>query len=384
VPGGGCNVTALALLPALAALVLSLVFTDGFRFLGRLHGVGVAAGIELAAVGIAFLAAAAAGLRWARRRGTLAKRGAFGLCRHPIGAWMVWSLTPALALLLDSWLFLAAAPLVYAAARLIAKPEDDALWERFGREFAGYEFKVRRLLPLPRIRPIRFTRYLRAAGVLASIAVFMLGVYFAAVRPVILRLGVSAREAAAPMPGDELVSRPVNRYTQAVLIRAPADEVWKWLVQVGYKRAGWYNIDAINRLVGPEYFIDGGRSSTRIHPELQDLKVGDKIFLVPVMGMTVTDLQPPRLLVMAGDPSNPEAESNASWTYVLTPLGPDSCRLVVRFRSSHPPGLLWTLMNGIVNEIGSAMLQQQAMLAGIRARAEGASRAVQPGESPPA
>lgn len=366
---------ALALLPALAALLFSIVFTDRFGFLGRLHGVGVAAGIELAAVGIAFLAAAAAGLLLARRRGALAKRGAFGLCRHPIGAWMVWSVTPSLALLLDSWLFLAAAPLVYTAARLIAKPEDDALWERFGREFAGYEFKVRRLFPLPRMRPLRFRRYLKAAGALAGMALFMLGMYFAAVRPVILRLGVSAREAAAAMPGDQYVRHPENLYTQAVLIRAPAGEVWKWLVQVGYRRAGWYNIDAINRLVGPEYFIDGGHSSTRIHPELQDLKVGDKIFLVPVLGMTVTDLEPARLLVMAGDPSNPDAESNACWTYVLEPRGPGASRLVVRFRSAHPPGFLWALVNGLVNEIGGAMLQQQAMLAGIRARAEGAARA---------
>lgn len=59
---------------------------------------------------------------------------------------------------------------------------------------------------------------------------------------------------------------------QAVQIDAPADEVWKWLVQVGYKWAGWYNIVAINRLAANNYFIDGKGASWRIVPELQDLQ----------------------------------------------------------------------------------------------------------------
>ena len=112
------------------------------------------------------------------------------------------------------------------------------------------------------------------------------------------------------MQGDEAVLRPRYRYTQAVTIRAPAEEVWEWLVQVGYRRAGWYNIDAVNRLAAPDYFIDGRGSSTRIHPELQDLKVGDSIFLVPALGMQVTALEPGRLLVLVGDPAHPESENN--------------------------------------------------------------------------
>lgn len=102
---------------------------------------------------------------------------------------------------------------------------------------------------------------------------------------------------------------------------------------------GWYNIDAINRLAAPDCFINGRGSSTRIHHELQGLAVGDSIFPVPVLGMQATRLEPARLLV-------------------------------VRFRSASPDDFVSVLAWGLVNNVGGAMLQQPAVLAGLRRRAE--------------
>ncbi len=370
--GGTAKRTALAGAPPfITALLLTLVFPGSFAFMGRLVGVAMAAGIELAAVGLAFVLSAAVSLAVARKTGRLATWWSYGLSRHPMFAWWIWSVLPALALALNSWLFILAAIVTYITSRRVAKAEDDALWERFGRPFAIYEVRVRFSLPFPRLRPFAFRRYLKAAGVLALLAVFALGVEFAAVRPVILRLGATWVEAAAQMPGDRFVSKPRTAYTQAVAIHAPAEEVWKWLVQVGYRRAGWYNVDAINRLAADDYFIDGKGSSTRIHPELQGLAVGDTIYLVPkVVSLKVVDLEPARLLAMAGDPDRPDAPSNASWTYVIAPQGTDRCRLVVRFRSRFPDGFVSVLANGIFNQFGGAMLQQPAMLQGLKWRAE--------------
>jgi hypothetical protein len=234
--------------------------------------------------------------------------------------------------------------------------------------------KRRATLPLPLLRPLRLRRYLKAAGGLALLGVFALAVYLAVVLPVTLRLGATRAEVLAAMPGDDAVQNPRYLYTQAVTIRAPADEVWKWLVQVGYRRAGWYNVDAVNRLAAPDYFIDGRGSSTRIHPELQDLQPGDQVFLVPALGMTVTALEPGRLLLLVGDPSNPRAATNSSWAYAIRPLGERASRLVVRFRASSPGDFGSVLGWGIVNNIGGAMLQQPAMLAGLRWRAERAAQ----------
>jgi hypothetical protein len=76
-----------------------------------------------------------------------------------------------------------------------------------------------------------------------------------------------------------------------------------------------------------------------------------------------------RLLVLAGDPTGISA-NNAVWTFELVPMGADRCRLISRFRSIFPGGLSAELLNGFVNVIGGSIIQQPAMLQGIRRRAE--------------
>ena len=243
---------ALTLLPALAAaLALTLLLPGAFGFSGKLRGLAVLAGVELAAAGLLLWGSAAFELIRAWKRGRLAARGAYGLCRHPIFGWWIWSVLPALALLLDSWLLLLTAVLFWALSRPLARSEERELTARFGEEYRRYRERTRSTLPLPLLRPLTLRRCGRAAAGLALLGAFALAVYFAAARPLLLRLGATRAEAAAALPGDEHVSRPRNLYTQAVTIGAPAEEVWKWLVQVGWRRAGWYNLDAINRLADP-------------------------------------------------------------------------------------------------------------------------------------
>jgi hypothetical protein len=80
-----------------------------------------------------------------------------------------------------------------------------------------------------------------------------------------LTWGASADEVAAPMPGDALLPRAQYRATRAITISAPPEEVWPWLVQVGYRRGGWYADDLLDNFGWP--------STRDIHPELQDLHV---------------------------------------------------------------------------------------------------------------
>ena len=49
--------------------------------------------------------------------------------------------------------------------------------------------------------------------------------------------GATEEEVAATMPGDDLLPRAQYRCTRAITISAPPDEVWPWLVQVGYGRS---------------------------------------------------------------------------------------------------------------------------------------------------
>jgi hypothetical protein len=63
------------------------------------------------------------------------------------------------------------------------------------------------------------------------------------------------------LPGDEILPNPIGSITDAITIRCAPRDVWRWLVQMGAGRAGWYSYD----------FVDNGgrRSADRILPEFQ-------------------------------------------------------------------------------------------------------------------
>ena len=60
------------------------------------------------------------------------------------------------------------------------------------------------------------------------------------------RWGATAEELSRPLPGDDQVPDPLAASTRAVSVRAPASAVWPWLVQMGWRRAGWYSYDRID------------------------------------------------------------------------------------------------------------------------------------------
>ena len=57
-----------------------------------------------------------------------------------------------------------------------------------------------------------------------------------------LRWGATDAEVPT-MPGDELVPRASFEATRAITIEAPPEPVWPWIVQMGYRRAGFYTYE---------------------------------------------------------------------------------------------------------------------------------------------
>jgi hypothetical protein len=92
-------------------------------------------------------------------------------------------------------------------------------------------------------------------------------------------------ELTMAMPGDELIP-DVRPATRAITIAAPAEDIWPWLVQLGFGKAGWYSYDWIDNDFTP--------SANRIHPEYQSLEIGDEILMAPEMGLTVTSIDEPQ------------------------------------------------------------------------------------------
>jgi hypothetical protein len=174
-----------------------------------------------------------------------------------------------------------------------------------------------------------------------------------------LNWGATGEEAAAPLPGDELLAKPAIVTTRAVLVDATAEAIWPWLVQMGPGRGGAYTYDWIENLFGL-----GMHSAGKILPEFQDLKVGDAQRLGdrgPVLRVAV--LEPARALVMRSD------DEHWVWAFALVPSDAGT-RLISRNRIavSDSPAvarLLWEY----VMEPGSLIMERK-MLLGIKKRAE--------------
>ena len=206
-------------------------------------------------------------------------------------------------------------------------------------------------------------------------------VYAVALRPWHMKWGASQHEVEQPMPGDDVIPMPKIETTRAITIAAAPDEVYPWLVQIGFQRAGWYSYDALEKMIGVGDF-EGGSSSRRIVPELQDLKVGDIIRTDPAGGFTVTALKPNRLFslrakihALTGKHLDLEAALeglllDTIWVFQLEELEhKQGTRLTVRFRADYIPTwqtrlYAWALFEPVL------FLMERKMLLGIKERAE--------------
>jgi hypothetical protein len=208
----------------------------------------------------------------------------------------------------------------------------------------------------------RLKKLARIGGLLALVIAALALIYTVAVRPWHLHRGATLAEVLQPLPGDDLVSSPKFEYTQAITIKASAEEIWPWLVQIGYRRAGWYSHDWIHRLLGVAGSVDDDRrSADRIIPELQDLEVGDVIEIAAGLGYEVLEMERGRVLLTGTE--------DGSWIWFLDRVDTDATRLIVRVRGTWDPGLGNTLLYGIPNELGSLVMQPKT-LRGIKQRVE--------------
>ncbi len=93
-------------------------------------------------------------------------------------------------------------------------------------------------------------------------------------RPWMYTWGASDDEITAVLPGDELVSAHTPRTTRALTIDAPIAAVWPWLAQIGEDRGGFYSYSVLERAVGAHI-----ENANTVHPEWQDVHVGDTVWL---------------------------------------------------------------------------------------------------------
>jgi hypothetical protein len=192
-----------------------------------------------------------------------------------------------------------------------------------------------------------------AIACLALLVLVVLVLWFV-YRPWALTWGSTDQEIARPMPGDEVLAQPTFNATRAATIEATPEEIWPWIVQIGYRRAGFYSYDFLDN--------DGIPSAERILPEYQTLKVGDLIPLTQIAHVRVAELEPPKSMVLVFEITG--TWSNATWVWGLYPEDASHTRLVTRLRANATD-----IPSRIFLDLGEIIMMRKCML-GIKRRAE--------------
>lgn len=203
-------------------------------------------------------------------------------------------------------------------------------------------------------------RHRSKGGLRVLLAVGVPGVYVFWLRPAMLSRGATAQERTVEHPGDRIISLPTGGCTMATTLPAPPETVWRWLVQMGGDRGGWYSRDWLDN--------NGKPSADRIVPEWQDLEVGQHVARTAAPGrepgtFTVVALDPNRTLVLRStyglftgrdlDPRSgpgPAAWVDGIWGFHLSPAPGGATRLVARSRSRGRPSLLSRSLNLLLGE----------------------------------
>ena len=169
--------------------------------------------------------------------------------------------------------------------------------------------------------------------------------------------GATAEEVNSSVVGDDLCSNATLVATRSITIGAPPHEVFPWIRQMGFGRAGWYSYDWLDNL--------GRKSATTIHDEWQSVEAGDKIPSGPI-SFTAAIVDAPRHFVLEikspakKSPGKKSPKMHFTLAYELRD-DPQGTRLVTRMRSrvNLPLGSLFEKL--ILGPGDGFMLQRQLL-----------------------
>jgi hypothetical protein len=185
----------------------------------------------------------------------------------------------------------------------------------------------------------------------------MVPVYLRWIRPRVFTWGATREESERPMPGDGICQRPQLNATRAVTIAARPEDIWPWLVQWGWNRAGFYSYDLLDNL--------GRRSAGEILPPFQQLAAGDWVpmsgTITPYTAFQVARLEPGKLMLWR--------KGGGTWLWLLEPVDGEHTRLITRMRGRYRWARPTIVTELLLMEIGDPFMMRKCLL-GIKQRAE--------------
>ena len=186
--------------------------------------------------------------------------------------------------------------------------------------------------------------------------ILLILVYAFILRPWHLKWGAFDNELTINYPGDTIVTRPDFNAIRGITIEANPSDIWKWIVQIGSKRAGWYSIDWIDN--------SGIPSSEEIIPEFQEISVGQFIPFTPDQknGMWVKEFKEYEYILWIDN------AGKATWVWYLIPFGQNSTRLITKLRTKYTWTSFWIIYY-LIYDLGDIIMMSKCMK-GIKRRAE--------------
>ncbi len=184
--------------------------------------------------------------------------------------------------------------------------------------------------------------------------------------------GSTPQERHRPLAGDELISNPTLVTNHAGDLPAPPEQVWPWLTQVGWHRAGWYTPRWVDQLLFP----DNRPSADRLDPQfVRELSPGDTIPDGPpgTAEFVVERADAPGLLVLHSRTHLPPgwaqrfgASLDWVWTFSLEPSVGGGTRMLIRNRGTVSPAWLDLAYRLVI--VPADHIMATGMLRGLAAR----------------
>ncbi|MBI5955313.1 MAG: hypothetical protein HY865_26960 [Chloroflexi bacterium] len=191
--------------------------------------------------------------------------------------------------------------------------------------------------------------------VLAVVTIFSV-FYLSVLHPWMNRWGITDAEAAMNLPGDGEIEGGIITSTRGVTINASSDEVWKWIVQLGQERAGFYSEDWLENLTLADI-----HNADEIRIEWQQRQQGEKV--LGAGGAVYGENSFWRI------PVYEEGKVIYLWgSIVVLPVDAQTSRLVTRSYTVPASPVMQTVLAFTYDWMHFVM--ERGMLLGIKARAE--------------
>ncbi len=176
-------------------------------------------------------------------------------------------------------------------------------------------------------------------------------VYSFFIKPVIIQWGATQEETSMSMIGDtpdlEITS------TRAIVINAPKDIVWKWLMQLGANKKGFYSFDMITQNL-----------ENKNQSIFEDFKVGDIIY-----GSVEKENSSSSYTFKVLSLKAKESFVLENWgTFLIKSISDKQTRLIIRTQATRGVDLLTSFKNQVM--IPLHFIMERQMFFGLKFQSE--------------